>query len=389
MRIIKSQPELEGLCREFAAAPFVTVDTEFVRERTYWPVLCLIQIARPADDDPTAAAIIDPIDGDLDLAPFFELMANPSVVKVFHAARQDIEIFHHMSGSVPAPLFDTQIAAMVCGFGDQVGYETLVRKVANGAVDKSSRFTDWARRPLTQKQLTYALGDVTHLRDIYQKLSEQLRRTERVGWVAEEMQVLSDPATYVTEPEEAWLKLRTRSNNPKFLAVAKILAAWRESTAQDRNIPRNRVLKDDALLEICANQPTTLEELGRCRLVFRENRKGEMAEGIVRSVAEALAIPAEERPKPVPQREVKNGSAAMIDLLRVLLKAKADEMSVAQKLLASASDLEIIAADDAPDVPAMAGWRHEAFGADALRLKRGEIALAAAKGQVKIIPLDE
>ncbi|MCI4662865.1 MAG: ribonuclease D [Neomegalonema sp.] len=387
MRIVRSQPDLDALCREFSAAPYITVDTEFVRERTFWPVLCLIQVARPDRDDPQSAAIIDPIDTGLDLTPFFELMAKPDVVKVFHAARQDIEIFHHLSGQIPAPLFDTQIAAMVCGFGDQVGYETLVRKVARASVDKTSRFTDWSRRPLTQKQLTYALGDVTHLRVIYETLAKELEQSKRTGWVAEEMQILSDPATYLTDPDEMWKKLKTRSNNGKFLSVARELAAWRERMAREKDIPRTRVLKDDALLEICASQPKTIEELGRCRLVFRESRKGEFADGILEAVRKGLEVPSADRPVAPEPKAPKNGAVALGDLLRVLLKAKAEEIGVAQRLLASAADLDALASDDEPDVPALRGWRREAFGALALKLKQGEIALSAGDGCVKVIDL--
>lgn len=391
MRLITTQSELEGLVREFSSAPYVAVDTEFVRERTYWPVLCLIQIARPTTppdaDDPRSAAIIDPIAGDLDLTPLFELMVDPAVVKVFHAARQDAEIFQHLAGAAPTPLFDTQIAAMVCGFGDQVGYETLVRKIVNASLDKSSRFTDWARRPLTDKQLTYALGDVTHLRRIYETLSARIEREGRGHWVAEEMAVLSDASTYVTEPEDAWKKLRTRSTNGRFLAVAKALAAWREREAQARNVPRSRMLKDDALLEICANQPKSMEDLSRSRLLFREGRKPEIAEGILAAVQAGLAVPKAEQPSAPEQKPVKNGAGALVELLRVLLKAKADETGVAQRLLASAADLEAIANDDAPTTPALQGWRLEAFGADALRLKRGEIALSAGPSGVTIVEL--
>ncbi|MEM9724745.1 MAG: ribonuclease D [Pseudomonadota bacterium] len=393
MRIIRSQQDLEAFVRGCAGAPFITVDTEFMRERTYWPQLCLIQVARPpetgddagSDDD---AAIIDPIDGaDLDLAPFFELMANPSVVKVFHAARQDVEIFQHLSGAPPTPLYDTQVAAMVCGFGDQVGYETLVRKIAGGALDKSSRFTDWSRRPLSEKQLTYALADVTHLREIYLELSSQIEAAGRAHWVAEEMAVLADPATYIVEPDEAWLRLKTRSSNGRFLAVAKALAAWREREAQTRNVPRNRLLKDDALLEICANQPKTQQELGRSRLLFREGRRPDIVEGILAAVKEGVETPKAAQPDPPPQRPARNGAGPLADLLRVLLKARAEEIGVAQRLLASAADLDAIAHEDEPDTPALLGWRREAFGEEALRLKRGEIALSAGPDGVRVVPV--
>ena len=387
MRIIRSQQDLETVAREFSDAPFVTVDTEFMRERTYWPQLCLIQIARPAMDDPRAAAIIDPIESDLDLAPLFSLFANKDIVKVFHAARQDVEIFHHLSGAVPTPLYDTQIAAMVCGFGDQVGYETLVRKIADGSLDKSSRFTDWARRPLTEKQLTYALADVTYLRDVYSYLVKRIEDADRGHWVAEEMAAISDPKTYVVEPEEAWRRLKTRSANGRFLAIAKELAEWREREAQRRDIPRSRLLKDDALLEICANQPKSPAELSRSRLLFREGRKADVVEAILAAVRRGLDTPKAQQPEPGEQKPARSSAGPLIDLLRVLLKARAEEIGVAQRLLASSADLEELAASDNPDTPALKGWRREAFGEEALRLKRGEIALSAAGGVVKVVPL--
>lgn len=386
--MIREQQDLEALVRAFSASPFVTIDTEFMRERTYWPQLCLIQIARPDDgDDPSSAAIIDPIDGDLDLTPLFELMDDPSIVKVFHAARQDVEIFHHLSGRTPTPVYDTQIAAMVCGFGDQVGYETLVRKIAGGGLDKSSRFTDWGRRPLTDKQLAYALADVTYLRDVYLHLSQQISEAGRAHWVAEEMAVIGDAATYEVDPDEAWRRLKTRSSSGRFLAVARELAAWREREAQRRDVPKSRLLKDDALLEICANQPTTAEELSRARLLFREGRKADVAEGILAAVRRGVETPKSDQPQAVEPRGPKGGPSALSDLLKVLLKARADEIGVAQRLLASAADLEAIAQQDAPAVPAMNGWRREAFGEEALRLKRGEIALSAGPEGVRVVSL--
>ena len=391
MRLVTKQSELDGLVREFSAAPYLAIDTEFVRERTYWPVLCLIQVARPTEpadaDDPRSAAIIDPIAGDLDLGSLFELMQDPDTVKVFHAARQDAEIFHHLSGAPPSPLYDTQVAAMVCGFGDQVGYETLARKIANASLDKSSRFTDWTRRPLTPRQLNYALADVTHLRLIYETLRKQIDREGRAHWVAEEMAVLADPGTYELEPDEAWRRLRTRSTSGKFLAIAKELAAWREREAQARDVPRARLMKDDALLEICAIQPTSAEELSRARLLFREGRRGDVAEAILAAVKRGVETPKSDQPRAPEPKAPKNGASALIELMKVLLKAKADEIGVAQRLLASSADVEAIAVDDDPAAPAMSGWRREAFGEDALRLKRGEIALSADPGGVKIVEL--
>lgn len=388
MNIVTDQTALEALCAEYAQYPYVTVDTEFLRERTYWPQLCLVQVARPGDG-PTASAIIDPIAGDLDLAPLFALMRNTDVVKVFHAARQDVEIFVNLGNVVPTPLFDTQVAAMVCGYGDQIGYETLVRKIARASLDKSSRFTDWTRRPLSEKQLVYALGDVTHLRVIYEKLSAELDRTGRRDWVAEEMAILTAAETYRTEPEEAWKRLKTRSTSGKVLATVQRLAAWREREAQARDVPRGRLIKDDALMEVAATRPRSLEELSASRLLQREARKGPMAEAILACIAEAEAMPADHRPARDDRPDPKPGTAALVELLKVLLKARCDAMGVAQKLVASAADLEAIAQGDGDTslVPALHGWRRAVFGEAALRLKAGEIALTATPDGVRIVDL--
>ena len=390
MRLISQQAELDAICAEFADSPYVTVDTEFLRERTYWPQLCLLQMARPITGDPSSddgAVLIDPLAKGLDLAPVHALMADETVVKVFHAARQDIEIFHHFGGVIPTPLFDTQVAAMVCGYGDQVGYETLVRKIAKEQLDKSSRFTDWSRRPLSDKQLRYALGDVTHLRGIYEQLSARLEDSGRAHWVAEEIGILIDPATYDVDPNIAWRRLKTRTNSTAFLAIARELAAWRERMAQERDVPRNRVIKDDALLEIAANRPKTVEELSRSRLLLREARKPKATEEILAAVARGESCPVEDRPALPPQKPQKTNAQALRDLLKVLLKARSEETGVAPKLIASATDLEEIAAMNEPDVPAMHGWRREVFGDDAMKLKRGEIALSATGSKVRIRPV--
>ena len=388
MNIVTDQAALDALCADYAAYPYVTVDTEFLRERTYWPQLCLVQLARPGKDE-GSAAVIDPIGGNLDLAPLFALMANPNVVKVFHAARQDVEIFVNLGNVVPTPMFDTQVAAMVCGYGDQIGYETLVRKIARASLDKSSRFTDWTRRPLSEKQLHYALGDVTHLRVIYEKLSAELDRTGRREWVAEEMAILAAPETYRTEPEEAWKRLKTRTTSGKVLATVQCLAAWREREAQTRDVPRGRLLKDDALMEVAATRPRSLEDLSASRLLQREARKGPVAEAILACVAEADAMPVEQRPVREEKPEPKPGTAALMELLKVLLKARCDSMGVAQKLVASTADLEAIAQGEADSeaVPALHGWRYAVFGEAALRLTRGEIALTATREGVRVIDL--
>ena len=391
MRVITTTQELAALAGDYAKAPFVTVDTEFMRERTYWPQLCLVQIARPVvngQENAADAAIIDPLAEGIDLKPLFELMANQDVVKVFHAARQDVEIFHNLGRLIPNPMFDTQVAAMVCGYGDQVGYETLVRRIAKADLDKSSRFTDWSRRPLSKKQLDYALGDVTHLRVIYETLSQQLTKSKRSSWVAEEMAILTAPETYVVEPDEAWRRIKARSHSPKYLAIVQALARWREATAQSRDVPRARVIKDDALLEIATARPKTPEELGKLRLVQREARKPETASGILAAITEGEACPPDQRPSLPPPPRRRQGSAAISDMLRVLLKARAEELGVASKLIASSADLDALAGEDSPDLAALKGWRREAFGEDALRLIDGKLALVARPGGVKLVEVD-
>ncbi|MFZ5791101.1 MAG: ribonuclease D [Pseudomonadota bacterium] len=366
------------------AAAYIAVDTEFMRDRTYWPVLCLVQIAGPDE-----AAVIDALAPGIDLAPLFSLLADPKVLKVFHAARQDIEIFFHLTGKIPAPIVDTQVAAMVCGFGDAVSYENLAGKLAGARIDKSSRFTDWSHRPLTERQLHYALSDVTHLRPTYEKLQRRMEKSGRTDWVAEEMAILTDPATYRLEPREAWLRLKPRSDKPRFLAVLREVAAWREEEAQRRDQPRSRIAKDETLTEIAAHGPTTAEELARCRGLskgFAESRQGQT---LLLAVKRGLTLSEAECPAPPPRPETAPGIGPLVDLLRVLLKMRCETYQVAQKLVASASDLERIAADDRAPVPALSGWRRELFGADALALKHGRLALTAAGKEVKIVTLPQ
>jgi ribonuclease D len=385
IKTLTTTEELEDFCAQAAAHPYVTIDTEFLRERTYYSKLCLIQLAMPGETDETAV-LVDPLSKDLSLEPLYTLFRNEAVVKVFHAARQDLEIFWVDAGVFPTPLFDTQVAAMVCGFGEQVGYETLVRKIAKQGLDKSSRFTDWSRRPLTGAQQSYALADVTHLRRIYEYLSVQIQKNKRSHWVAEELQVLTDPATYDIRPEEAWKRVKTRTNSGKFLAVVRELAAFREHHAQTNNIPRNRVFKDDALVELASTKPRTAADLGGSRLLLREARKGAIAEGILNAVAKGIACLPENMPKPTQTRDKLQVNPALADLLRVLLKAKSENSGVAAKLIASSADLDAIAAG-MRDLPALSGWRHEVFGADALRLCEGEIALAAKGQHVMVVEL--
>ena len=386
MTLITETDALARFCAEAATYPYVTVDTEFLRERTYYAQLCLVQLARPGKGD-EGGVLVDTMSDRLSLDPLYELFRNHNVVKVFHAARQDLEIFQTEAGVLPAPFFDTQVAAMVCGYGDQAGYETLVRQIVRAQVDKSSRFTDWSRRPLSAAQMAYALADVTHLRKIYEVLSKRLEETGRARWVEEELAVLTDPATYRTDPDEAWTRIKTRSTAPRFVAALRELARLRETLAQGRNVPRGRILKDDALLELAANRPKTHDDLGKSRLLLREARRGEVADGILAAIAAAEAIPAGDVPVVSEQPQRKPGAEALADLLRVLLKARAEAEGVAQRLIASGADLDAIAAGGGDEVPAMHGWRLEVFGRDALRLKRGEIALSADGGAVKVVPL--
>ncbi|MEM6305925.1 MAG: ribonuclease D [Pseudomonadota bacterium] len=383
MKTITTTEELAAFCAQASEAPYVTVDTEFLRERTYYAKLCLVQLALPGEDE-SDAVLVDPLAEGLSLEPLYALFRDAGVVKVFHAARQDLEIFFVDGGVIPTPLFDTQVAAMVCGFGDQVGYETLVRRITRGGVDKSSRFTDWSRRPLSAAQKKYALADVTHLRQIYEHLAQKLEETGRTKWVTEELETLTNPETYVTRPEEAWMRVKTRTNSGRFLAIVRELAAFRETYAQDRDVPRNRVFKDDALSELASLKPRNGEELGRARLLLREARKGAIAEGILEAVARGVACAPEALPQPDRSRDKLQVNPALADLLRVLLKAKTESTGVAPKLIASAADLDGIAAGQR-DAAALKGWRRDVFGADAVRLCDGEIALTTRGSAVAVV----
>ncbi|MDP1669823.1 ribonuclease D [Phaeovulum sp.] len=384
MPCITTTDALARFCDAAKTAPYVTVDTEFLRERTYWSKLCLVQMALPGKDGP--AVMVDPLAEGLSLEPLYDLFRHEATVKVFHAARQDLEIFFVEAGVFPKPLFDTQIAAMVCGFGEQVGYETLVKKIARQSLDKTSRFTDWTRRPLSEAQLTYAQADVTHLRQIYEFLAAELKKTGREAWVEEEEAILLNPETYITRPHEAWSRVKTRTTSGRFMAIVRELAQFRESHAQARNIPRSRVFKDDVLLELASTRPTNLEELGASRLLLREARRGEIAEGILVAVKAGLETRPEDFPKLEDGREQVQVSTALADLLRVLLKAKSEAAGVAPKLIATSADLDAIAAGKL-DGAVMQGWRREVFGEDALRLARGEIALSARGNSVRVVPV--
>ena len=385
MRTITTTDDLAVFCQTAKSQPYVTIDTEFLRERTYWSKLCLIQMALPGKDG--EAVLIDPIEGaDMSLEPLYDLFRHEATVKVFHAARQDLEIFFVEGNAFPKPLFDTQIAAMVCGFGEQVGYETLVKKIARETLDKTSRFTDWSRRPLSKEQSDYAIADVTHLRVIYEWLAAQLAKNGRTGWVEEELAILTDPATYTVHPEEAWLRVKTRTTSGRFLGVVKELARFREEYSQSHNVPRSRVMKDDALLELASTRPATVEELGRSRLLMREGRKPEIADGILAAVKAGMEMRQEDLPKPDLSKDQLQVNPALADLLRVLLKAKSESLGVAPRLIAAATDLDAIAAGQR-DVEALKGWRAEAFGDDAIRLCKGEIALSAKGSEVRVVKI--
>lgn len=379
---ITTTDALAQFCASLSQAEFVTVDTEFMRETTFWPKVCLIQVAGPEE-----ARVIDPLADGLDMAPLFELLRNKNVLKVFHAARQDLEIFVRQMGEVPAPLFDTQVAAMVCGFGDQVSYETLAGKLANAQIDKSSRFTDWARRPLTAKQILYALSDVTYLRKCYEKLSAKLQKSGRADWLNAEMATLTDPATYDLAPMDAWRRLKPRVTRPEYLAVLQAVAAWRETEARQRDIPRQRILRDEAAMEIAAHPPKSSEDLGHIRGLSKGFAEGKMGQSLLSAIAARLEAPRDTWPQIEREAELPRGIGPIVELLKVLLKQKCDEHDVAQKLVAASSDLDKIAADDNADVPALQGWRRELFGNDALRLKRGELALAVNGNRIKLVEL--
>lgn len=368
--LIDRTDDLAAFCQRLKSAPYVTVDTEFIRERTYWPQLCLVQLAGPDE-----AYCIDPLAEGIDLTPLFDLMADSSILKVFHAARQDLEIFLHLNDSLPTPLFDTQIAAMVCGFGDSVGYQTLVSRLTNQKIDKTMRFSDWARRPLSEKQLAYALSDVTHLRVIYEKLQGMLKANGRESWLTEEMKMLTSPETYRIEPQDAWRKIKSRSKNKRFLAILQSLAEWREEQAKRTDQPRRRVIRDETLLEIAASRPKTPEELAKTRNLSDSMAFGKLGTAIIKAVKKGIDCPKDDWPSYPSKPSRPPGLGAVEDMLRLLLKITCDGHDVAQKLVASADNIEAIAADDNADVPAMKGWRYELFGKDALRLKHGEICL--------------
>jgi ribonuclease D len=382
MNLITTTESLARLCSALAGDSFITVDTEFMRESTYWPDLCLIQVAGGEVN-----GLIDPLAPGIDLKPFFALMNDASVLKVFHAARQDIEIMVHLAGIVPHPVFDTQIAAMVCGFGDQVGYEAIVRRLAKAQIDKSSRFTDWSRRPLSEKQLAYALADVTHLRVVYESLKLELDKTGREHWLREEMDILTNPATYRTEPGDAWKRIKVRLRSKKQLGVLMEVAAWREREAREKNVPRSRVLKDDAIAEIAVQSPQTREALNQLRALPKGMANSRLGDAVLKAVAAGLALDSRSLPQPDDGRDdMSEAAQAAAEVLKLALKVVCEQEGIAPKLVASSSDIDAVAESDTADVPLLHGWRRELFGETALAIKRGEAVIGFSRGRVRVLP---
>ena len=380
MSFISEADTLAAFCKRQANAQFITVDTEFLRDKTYWPRLCVIQIGGPNEE-----AAIDALAEGLDLTPLLDLMRRPNVLKVFHAARQDFEIFYRLTGELPSPVFDTQISAMVCGFGDSVGYETLVSQLAGQQIDKSMRFTDWKHRPLSQKQLDYALADVTHLRVVYERLADLLKKNGREEWVREELAALLDPSLYKFEVKEAWRRLKVRNPTPRILAILREVAAWREEEAQTRDVPRNRIARDDTVLELAIQRPRSLKDLQAMRGLHGGQTKGDIAENILNAISRGLALPKDQCPQVQNSHRNFRKSGPTAELLKVLLKMKCEKHSVAQKLIANSNDIDELARDDNADIPALKGWRRKIFGDDAVALKHGRIAMTVAESSIQLI----
>lgn len=385
--MITDQDTLEECCAQWAEAEFITVDTEFLREKTYYPRLCLIQIAAPG----AAAAAIDPLAEGIDLAPVVALLQTPDITKVFHAARQDLEIFHQLcDGVIPAPIFDTQIAAMVLGYGEQAGYQTLVHKITGGLIDKGAQFTDWSRRPLSEKQINYAIADVTHLIDVYQHLLHELAERGRAHWMEEEDAALIDPASYDADPNAAWERIKIRNPKPKNLAVLRALAAWREKKARSTNRPRGWILRDEVLAELALRLPTTADEISAMRGIPASLKEGPRAERMLGRIKDALATPKADWPRPCARKPMPQGGAERLELLKMLRKIHAARLGVAPRLLASTDDLEALAREgEDADIPLLSGWRREASGDDMLALSAGRLAIGLHKGAVAAIDLDE
>ncbi len=383
MRIVTNTADLKALIAELESAPYLALDTEFLRDQTYWPKLCLIQVASPA-----VAAIVDPLADGIDLKPFYELLKKPNIVKVFHAARQDIEIFQQQGGVIPNPLFDTQVAAMVAGYGDAASYETLARRLAGVEIDKSSRFTDWSRRPLSNKQLEYAIGDVTHLRKIYEVLDGELKKTHREAWIADEISALQNAELYAMNPANAWKRLKARTSSKRFIALLASIAEWREREAQTRDIPRGRVLKDEAILEIAAHPPESADALERIRAIPKGFANSRMGKTLMEAIETGRHAQPPEGIEPEKPRRKREPSQAAIDLLKTLLRLRAEDANVAPRLIANADDIESLAAAEDEGVAALHGWRAEVFGNDAQALRKGELGIALSKGKAVVVKLD-
>jgi ribonuclease D len=384
MTVIADSTSLTKFCDRLIKSSYITVDTEFMRDQTYWPRLCLVQIA-----DEHEATAIDTLAKGIDITPLLNLLANPRILKIFHAARQDLEIFYKLMGKLPSPIFDTQVAAMVCGFGDSAGYDTLVRKLTDETIDKSSRFTDWALRPLSQRQINYALGDVTHLRQVYIKLNEMLGQNNRHNWMDEELSILRDTKNYTFEPEDAWRRIKYRAPKPRFLAILKEVAAWREIEAQNKDIPRNRIVRDESLIEISHHAPKTINDLSRARGLSLKKAEGSLGKALLNAVKVGLNIPSENLPEVKRDAPLPKGIGPITDLLKVLLKLKCEKHDVAQKLIATVNDMEQIAAfGQNANVPALQGWRQEVFGIDALRLRSGQLAMVIKDHNLELVEIN-
>ncbi len=384
MPVISDSESLASFCARVGNSDYITVDTEFMRERTFWPQLCLVQVAGPDE-----ATTIDPLAPGIDLKPLLDLLYDPHLLKVFHAARQDLEIFFHMTGEVPHPLFDTQVAAMVCGYGDAASYETLASQLAKARIDKSARFTDWAQRPLADRQIEYALADVTHLRQVYVALARRLTATGRASWLGEEMATLMEPGTYRLDPETSWMRFKPKNAKPRYLAVLKEVAAWREREAQKRDVPRNRILRDESVVEIAAHPPRKLDELARLRGMSKGFAEGRLGQDLLQAIESGLALPESAIPQIDSSPDLPGGLGPTVDLLKVLLKMKCESAGVAQKLVAMTSDLEIVAANEDADIPVLKGWRRELFGQAAIDLKHGRLAVGLNGRHLKLIDTSE
>ena len=384
MEVVTTTKDLKSLIAQLEPAPYLALDTEFMRDQTYWPKLCLLQVASPPVE-----AVIDPLADGIDLKPFYHLLKSPEIVKVLHASRQDIEIFHQQGGVIPDPLFDTQIAAMVCGFGDSASYETLARKLAHVEIDKSARFTDWSRRPLSKRQLEYALADVTHLRVVYEALKKQLEKTGRAEWVEEEIAALRDPALYQLDPVNAWKRLKPRTANKRFLAMLAAIAAWREREAQSRDQPRNRIIKDEALLEIASHPPETAEALDHNRAVPKGFGSSRMGKSLLEAVEAGKTAAPPDGIEPERPRRKREPTQSAVDLLKTLLRLRAEEAGVAPRLIANADDIERLAAHEDEGVSALHGWRAKVFGDDARALRDGKLAIALEKGEAVVVELED